>query len=200
MDVYRGAMYEKYMLDKEAKKLESLQKRQIKVLKVEREREYLRQVSQSFLPKVSSQKQLEMEILRKRAEGSKSREPNPVKYNADSYKYDQKLTRGGYSAMSAGNIIDNRGQVQINRSIDWRKHKNTMIKPKKETPDFVKIDYLRFENKQEALHFSQNVSPKKSKEEKQLTVPVYKVPHKSIQAPASVANPSDYIELDSVKK
>ena len=61
-----------------------------------------------------------------------------------------------------------------------------MVKPKKPVPDFVKIDYLRFENKEEAIGFSQNNSPSKSRKkqqskEKAVTVPMYKVPHKTGQ-------------------
>ena len=35
----------------------------------------------------------------------------------------------------------------MTKSIDWSKYKNPRIKPEPKRPDFVKIDYLRFENK-----------------------------------------------------
>lgn len=38
---------------------------------------------------------------------------------------------------------------EVSKSIDWAQYKNSMIKEKKQKPEFIKIDYLRFDNKKE---------------------------------------------------
>ena len=38
---------------------------------------------------------------------------------------------------------------EVSKSIDWAAYKNPLIKEQKKRPDFIKIDYLRFDNKKE---------------------------------------------------
>ena len=38
---------------------------------------------------------------------------------------------------------------EVSKSIDWAQYKNTMIPEAKKKPEFIKIDYLRFDNKKE---------------------------------------------------
>ena len=38
---------------------------------------------------------------------------------------------------------------QVSKSIDWQQYKNPLVKEKKPPPEFIKIDYLRFDNKKE---------------------------------------------------
>ena len=98
----------------------------------------------------------------------KQRISNPKKYSTDSYKNEQ-----------------------VSRSIDWSSYKNPLIPPpKKERPSFVKIDYLRFQNKKEMFenpygsvpNLAEPNSTKKDKLTSSKSIPLYKLPHKTRSA------------------
>ena len=81
-------------------------------------------------------------------------------YSVNSYKaleYGFEDNRNLNREYSSNFRIRKDGNVQSG-SVDWNKHKNSMIKEERKKPDFVKIDYLRFNNKSELLEFKNNAS------------------------------------------
>ena len=104
--------------------------------------------------------------------------PNPKKYTTESYKND------------------------VSKSIDWSAYKNPLIpQPKKEKPQFIKIDYLRYSNKSEMFKQNQYTSLSSLDEIKEnngadsskfvtKSIPLYKVPHKSRQPVLPKSNKS----------
>jgi len=74
-----------------------------------------------------------MELLMKKQEKSKLiRKPNPVYYAPHSYKEEDTLIESSIQQ----------------RSVDWGKFKNPLVKTEaKKHDEFIKIDYLRFDNK-----------------------------------------------------
>lgn len=101
-------------------------------------KEYQQAVHQEHMPKVSVEKKRELESLMQNSGNKPLQRPqNPVQYNPQTYK-----------------TLDpdsGRGDSSIQRSVDWSKHKNPLVQQPKQLPEFVKIDYLRFDNKSEVL-------------------------------------------------
>ena len=96
-------------------------------------------VKESHLPAINPNKKAELEVLRAQATTKVVRPSNPKYYGVDSYK-------------SEIGQVDEAANLGVARSIDWNRHKNPLIK--KEAPkehNFVKIDYLRFNSKQEVI-------------------------------------------------
>ena len=119
----------------------------------------MKHVHNEHLPSISLQKKAELEELKSKLEKKEIRKSNnPIVYSVNSYKaleygFDENNNfnrdfSGNYRFRKDGNIQSG--------SVDWNKHKNSMIKEEKKKPEFVKIDYLRFNNKSELLEFKNN--------------------------------------------
>lgn len=80
-----------------------------------------------------------------------ARPDKPKTYNADSYKYEAYMEDETGKLYRPANHRSQGNLPGVTKSIDWSKHKNNMIKQEAERPEFVKIDYLRFENKSQML-------------------------------------------------
>ena len=94
-------------------------------------REYQQHVQHNHLPQISLKKKMELEKIKDNLSAEK-RKPVPENapvYSVNSYKADRANSK----------------------SVDWKKYKNPFLKEEKPKPEFVRVDYLRFENKKEYL-------------------------------------------------
>jgi hypothetical protein len=121
----------------------------------------MKHVHNDHLPSISFQKKAELEALREKLEKKEIKKANnPVVYSVNSYKAldygfeDKKNLNREYNS----NFRIRKDGLVHSGSVDWNKHKNPMIKEERKKPEFVKIDYLRFNNKSELLEFKNNAS------------------------------------------
>ena len=98
-------------------------------------RQYMQHVHDQHLPTISLAKKMELEQLKEKTKPKEIKRPEiaPV-YRTDSYKKDNRNVNGG-----------------VSKSIDWSAYKNSMVKEEKKKPDYIKIDYLRFDSKKELI-------------------------------------------------
>jgi hypothetical protein len=121
----------------------------------------MKHVHNEHLPSISFQKKAELEALKEKLGKKEYKKPNnPVVYSVNSYKsleYGIQDNNHLNKDFSSNYRIRKDGIMQSG-SVDWNKHKNPMIKEEIKKPEFVKIDYLRFNNKSELLQFKNNAS------------------------------------------